>query len=254
MVKFIQAQNIGLAYLEERFSLQIAEDEAFFTEWFENLSEITDLEKQDLDRIKLYFLRLVKHPPLSEETVKLVVLSPLLNLARFYDEPFYMRGEESIEIFAEDEGEIIRGIIDILVIQEQFWLLDQFFMKLHRIRSPLAHASRSTWGDPKTALAPLIKGGTGKTSIKVPLFKGDLGGSRYVQLHIKLVLVIESKRSSFSLLEAIPQALVYMLANPNQDKPTFGLVTNGSDFIFLKLTKENQPKYAISDQFTLLKR
>ncbi len=41
---------------------------------------------------------------------------------------------------------------------------------------------------PKTALAPLNKGGTGKTSIKVPLFKGDLGGSRYVQLHIKLVL------------------------------------------------------------------
>ncbi|QLE47781.1 hypothetical protein FD724_06445 [Nostoc sp. C057] len=69
-------------------------------------------------------------------------------------------------------------------------------MKLHRIRSLLAHASLSTTalrascggGDPKTALAPLNKGGTGKTSIKVPLFKGDLGGSRYVQLHIKLVL------------------------------------------------------------------
>jgi hypothetical protein len=39
----------------------------------------------------------------------------------------------------------------------------------------------------KTALAPLNKGGTGKTSIKVPLKKGDLGGSRYVQLHIKFV-------------------------------------------------------------------
>ena len=189
MVQFIQAQNVGLAYLEEKFSLQLAEDEAFFRELFENLPEITDLEKQDLDRIKLHFLRLVKRPPLSEETVKLVVLSPLLNLAGFYDEPFYMRGEESIRISAEDEGEIIRGRIDVLVIQEQFWLL-----------------------------------------------------------------VIESKRSSFSLLEAVPQALVYMLANPNQDKPTFGLVTNGTDFIFLKLTKKNQPKYAISDQFTLLKR
>jgi hypothetical protein len=189
MVQFIQAQNVGLAYLEEKFSLQLAEDDAFFTEWLESLPEITDLEKQDLDKIKLHFLRLVKRPPLSEETVKLVVLSPLLNLAGFYDEPFYMRGEESIRISAEDEGEIIRGRIDVLVIQEQFWLL-----------------------------------------------------------------VIESKRSSFSLLEGVPQALVYMLANPNQDKPTFGLVTNGSDFIFLKLTKENQPKYDMSDQFTLLKR
>lgn len=189
MVQFLQAQNVGLAYLEEKFSLQLAQDEAFFTEWFENLPEVTDLEKPDLDKIKFHFLRLVKRPPLSEETVKLVVLSLLLNLAGFYDEPFYMRGEQSIEISAEDEGEVIRGRIDFLVIQEQFWLL-----------------------------------------------------------------VIESKRSSFSLLEAVPQALVYMLANPSQDKPTFGLVTNGSDFIFLKITTENQPKYAISDRFTLLKR
>ncbi|MBH8573738.1 restriction endonuclease subunit R [Nostocaceae cyanobacterium CENA369] len=189
MVQFIQAQNVGLAYLEERFNLQLSEDEAFFTEWLEGLPEITDLEKQDLDKVKLHFLRLVKYPPLSEETVKLVVLSPLLNLAGFYDEPFYIRGEQSIEISAEDEGEIIRGRIDILVIQEQLW-----------------------------------------------------------------ILVIESKRSSFSLLETIPQALVYMLANPHQDKPAFGLVTNGSHFIFLKLAKENIPKYALSDEFTLLRR
>ncbi len=189
MVQFIQAQNVGLAYLEEKFSLQLIEDDAFFTECFETLPEITDSEKQELDKVKLHFLRLVKYPPLSEETVKLVVLSPLLNLAGFYDEPFYIKGEQSIEISAEDEEEIIRGRIDVLVIQEQFW-----------------------------------------------------------------VLVIESKRSSFSILEAVPQALAYMLANPSQDKPSFGLVTNGSDFIFLKLTKQNQPRYAISDQFTLLKR
>ncbi|MFN6538415.1 MAG: restriction endonuclease subunit R [Nostoc sp. EkiNYC01] len=189
MVQFIQVQNVGLAYLEERFSLQVAKDEEFFTEWLENLPEITDLEKQDLDKVKLHFLRLFKRPPLSEETVKLVVLSPLLNLAGFYDEPFYIRSEQSIEISAEDEGEIIRGRIDILVIQEQLW-----------------------------------------------------------------ILVIESKRSSFSLLETVAQALVYMLANPSQDKPTFGLVTNGSNFIFVKLTQQNPPKYSLSDEFSLLKR
>ena len=189
MVQVIQAHNVSHADLEARFGLQQTESEDFFTEWFDTLPEITDLEKQDLDRVKLHFLRLVKRLPLSEETVKLVVLSPLLNLAGFYDEPFYIRGEESIEISAEDEGEIIRRRIDVLVIQEQFWLL-----------------------------------------------------------------VIESKRSSFSLLEAVPQALVYMLTNPNQDKPTFGLVTNGSHFIFVKLTKQNIPKYALSDEFTLLKR
>ena len=79
MVQFIQAQNIGIAYLEERFSLEQTDSEAFFPEWWEHLPEISDLEKQYLDRVKFHFLRLVKHPPLSEETVKLVVLSPLLS-------------------------------------------------------------------------------------------------------------------------------------------------------------------------------
>ncbi|MEH2411984.1 restriction endonuclease subunit R [Nostoc sp.] len=189
MVQVIQAHNVSLADLEAKFGLQQAESEDFFTEWFDTLPEIIDIEKQYLDRVKTNFLRLVKHPPILENAVKMIVLSPLLDLAEFYREPFFIATEESLQIALEDEGEIIRGIIDVFVIKEQLWLL-----------------------------------------------------------------VIESKRSNFSLLEAIPQALVYMLANPNQDKPTFGLVTNGSDFIFLKLTKENQPKYAISDQFTLLKR
>ncbi|MDZ7968400.1 MAG: restriction endonuclease subunit R [Nostoc sp. DedSLP03] len=189
MVQVIQAHNISLADLEAKFGLKQAENEDFFTEWFETLPEITDIEKQYLDRVKTNFMRLVKHPPLLESAVKMIVLSPLLDLAGFYQEPFLIATEESIEIALEDEEEIIRGRIDVLVIQEKLWLL-----------------------------------------------------------------VIESKRASFSLLEAIPQALAYMLSNPSQDKPVFGLVINGSDFIFLKLIKENQLKYAMSDQFTLLKR
>ncbi|MFN9399148.1 MAG: restriction endonuclease subunit R [Dolichospermum sp.] len=189
MVQFIQAQNIGIAYLEARFSLEQTDNEAFFPEWLENLPEISDLEKQYLDKVKLHFLRLAKYPPLSEETVKLVVLSPLLSLAGFYDEPFFIRSESSIEIAVENEDEVIRGKIDVLVIQQQLWLL-----------------------------------------------------------------VIESKRTAFSLLEAIPQALTYMLANPHPTKPLFGLVMNGSDFIFIKFSQINQAQYALSDQFTLLKR
>jgi hypothetical protein len=36
MVQFIQAQNIGIAYLEERFSLEQTDSEAFFPEWWEH--------------------------------------------------------------------------------------------------------------------------------------------------------------------------------------------------------------------------
>ncbi|BAZ26678.1 hypothetical protein NIES4073_75860 [Kalymmatonema gypsitolerans NIES-4073] len=189
MVQVIQAQNVSLNYLEERFGLQVAENEEIFTEWFEGLPEITVLEKQYLDRVKTNFLRLVKRPPILEDAVKMVVLSPLLDLAGFYSEPFFIATEESIEIALEDKEEIIRGRIDVLVLQQQLWLL-----------------------------------------------------------------VIESKRASFSLLEAIPQGLGYMLANPNAEKPVFGLVINGEDFQFLKLTKQDTPKYALSDKFTLSRR
>jgi hypothetical protein len=189
MVQSIQAQNISLEYLEERFKLQKANNETFFPEWFDNLPEITDLEQQYLNRVKDNFLRLAIHPPVLEDAVKMVVVSPLLDLAGFYAEPFSFATEESVELTAADAGEVVRGRIDILVIQASFWLL-----------------------------------------------------------------IIESKRLKFSLLESIPQALAYMLANPHTEKPIFGLVTNGSHFIFLKLAKGDQPKYAVSYELSLLRQ
>ncbi|HEY9850109.1 MAG TPA: type I restriction endonuclease [Leptolyngbyaceae cyanobacterium] len=65
------------------------------------------------------------------------------------------------------------------------------------------------------------------------------------------ILVVESKRAKLSLETGIPQALAYMLGNPNPDKPAFGFVTNGSEFRFLKLTREGPPKYATSYLFSL---
>jgi hypothetical protein len=42
-----------------------------------------------------------------------------------------------------------------------------------------------------------------------------------------------------------------MLDNPDPEKPIFGLVTNGSNFIFIKLIKQERLLYALSDEFTL---
>jgi len=65
------------------------------------------------------------------------------------------------------------------------------------------------------------------------------------------ITVIERKRTQYSLEAAIPQALAYMLSNPQPDKPVLGFVTNGGEYRFLKLTKQNRPKYAQSDLFSI---
>ncbi|MDY7023862.1 MAG: restriction endonuclease subunit R [Cyanobacteriota bacterium] len=68
------------------------------------------------------------------------------------------------------------------------------------------------------------------------------------------VLVIEAKKSQYSLDVGIPQALTYMLANPLPQHPAYGFVTNGTDCIFLKLIQQDTPKYAESDVFSLRRR
>jgi Type I restriction enzyme R protein N terminus (HSDR_N) len=65
------------------------------------------------------------------------------------------------------------------------------------------------------------------------------------------ILVIEAKSAQYSLEVGIPQALAYMLGNPESEKPAFGFVTNGNEFKFLKLTKQGTPKYAQSYLFAL---
>ncbi|BAY96000.1 MULTISPECIES: restriction endonuclease subunit R [unclassified Tolypothrix] len=184
MVQTLQAKEITLLDLETSFGLQLLEDEQLFREWQDNLPEITNSEKQQLDRVKASYANLLKYPPLLENTVKMVVLSPLLDLADFYLSPFHIKSEKSVEVFAEDEGVKVKGQIDVLVLFEQL-----------------------------------------------------------------VVVVIESKQAAFSVEVGKAQLLAYMLAVSNSDKPVYGLISNGSSFIFVKLIKQETPKYLLSRLF-----
>jgi len=68
------------------------------------------------------------------------------------------------------------------------------------------------------------------------------------------VTLIEAKNQQFSLVKALPQALFSMLKNPHPEKPTFGLMTNGSHFTFIKLTRQDTPKYGLSEELSLYRR
>ena len=119
----IQASKVTLAYLREKFNLQRTADESFFTEWLTDLPELSDGEKQALDRVKSNYLYLAELRPMMEDIVKMVVVSRLLELAGFFQPPFEIDGEPSIEIFVEDSDDVIKGNIDVLVLHKQLWVI-----------------------------------------------------------------------------------------------------------------------------------
>jgi predicted type IV restriction endonuclease len=65
------------------------------------------------------------------------------------------------------------------------------------------------------------------------------------------VLTIESKRAGFSLIVGIPQVIAYMLAAPTAQKILYGMVTNGRNFVFIKLDRQGTPRYAQSQEFII---
>jgi predicted type IV restriction endonuclease len=187
MVQTIPARDVTLSTLKQQFNLQFTQDSQFFLEWSINYPELNDREKEALNRVKENFLALRENPPLLENSVKMVVLAPLLDLAGFYRPPFHLETEASVSLEMEDEGTIIQGRIDVLVEKNKLWLL-----------------------------------------------------------------VIESKRSDFAVSRAIPQALAYMLGNPQGDRATFGVITNGNEFLFLKAVRQPKTKYTNSRLFSLI--
>ena len=65
------------------------------------------------------------------------------------------------------------------------------------------------------------------------------------------VMIIESKKASFSIEQGLAQILAYMLGSSNQHKINFGMIATGSEFIFVKLAKNNPPVDALSKGFLM---
>jgi hypothetical protein len=170
-----------------RFGLVRIESEQFFPEWKSELPQITEAEKATLDVLRRRYLYHRGEGDLLEGTVMLLVVSPLLALSGFYDPPFRIKAESSVDLVLSDGEEVLRGRIDVLVLQNQLW-----------------------------------------------------------------VMVLESKKTTLSIWSAVPQALAYLMANPQPDKPVFGMVTNGDDVLFIKVKWEaGRPQYDLSRVFAL---
>ncbi len=173
-----------LADAERRFQLSPTEDESFFLEWQTGLPALTATEKSNLVELRQRYLYQRSEGQLLEGTVTLLLASPLLAIAGFYDPPFLVKAEESVDLRLDDGEEILKGRLDVLVIKDRLW-----------------------------------------------------------------VVVLESKKTALSAWAALPQTLAYLMANPQADLPSFGMVTNGDDIFFVKLIQQPQRQYAVSRVF-----
>ncbi len=176
-----------LAEAERRFHLVRSEDETLFPEWQTGLPELSQFEQTALEELRRRYLYQRSEGQLLEGTVTLLLASPLLAIAGFYDPPFRVRAEASVQLTLDDEEEVLQGRIDVLVLLHQFW-----------------------------------------------------------------VVVLESKKTVLSVWSALPQTLAYLMANPHPEQPSFGMVTNGDDVVFVKLIQRSQPHYALSRIFSPL--
>jgi hypothetical protein len=175
--------NLNVAH--HKLGLHPSPDPGFFGEWLEALPELTDVERTLLDRLKQRYFYYAADGAITEGTIDVVLVSPLLELLGLCDPPYKIRGQKLVKIEIESEAEILEGFIDALVVQEQFWLI-----------------------------------------------------------------LIEEKRYGFSVMQALPQTLAYMMGQPVAEVPGFGLITTGEDYLFVKLDQRSRV-YAWSNKFTL---
>ncbi len=120
----------SLEDLEKNFGARRSTDRNFFTEWRTELPSLSDTDLPALDLLRDRFRYQRKMGPVAEGAVNAIVISPLLALAGFYDAPFQLRSEVSVSLNVtietpDDAGEslleTLRGRMDFLVLQNQFW-------------------------------------------------------------------------------------------------------------------------------------
>jgi hypothetical protein len=159
-----------IAEAEQKFGLSRSELKGFFTEWYDQLPEMSSSDRANLEVLWRRYIYHRSSGHLLESTVMLLLVSPLLTITGLYDPPFLLKAEESVLIEIADSEESLQGRIDVLVLRDRIW-----------------------------------------------------------------IIVLESKKTMLSVWSALPQTLAYLMASPNGDRPTFAMLTNGDDVVFVKL-------------------
>ena len=129
MTQNLEASQLSLNDVRRLLKLEEREGDAL-TDFF-SLEPLSELEQQEILKIRTDFRRYLSAGKLSAKLVKFLVLSPLMRLAGFFDIPIVLTMEDSIPIEVEDGDTLIKGRLDILAVNQpdaelaaaQFWIL-----------------------------------------------------------------------------------------------------------------------------------
>ena len=112
--------------VEAQFGLQRSPGPNFFPEWQGSLPELTVSEAQTLERLQQRYLRYLEAGEVSEGTLNLIMLAPLLDGLGLCDPPYSVKGETWVRVQTETEDEsgrlVLEGRIDALTILGRLWL------------------------------------------------------------------------------------------------------------------------------------
>jgi hypothetical protein len=129
MTQNLEASQLSLNDVRHLLKLEEREGDAL-TDFF-SLEPLSELEQQEILKIRTDFRRYLFAGKVSAKLVKFLVLSPLMRLAGFFDIPIVLTMEDSIPIEVEDGDTLIKGRLDVLAVNQpdaelaaaQFWIL-----------------------------------------------------------------------------------------------------------------------------------
>jgi hypothetical protein len=169
------------------------------------------------------------------------------NLRQVLDDPsFFREWQDDLPELSESEMQALDRV------KTEFLYLNKYPMLEDLVKMVILSPLLSLAGFYRPPLRPVLE-----KRVDVPVNDGErtLWGRIDILLLQRQVwvAVIESKQAGFSLKDATAQTLFYMMANPNAEQPTFGLVTNGSHFMFIKLLRSELSQYTFSSEFSLFR-
>ena len=100
-----------------------SQDPDFFTEWQASLPTLTAEQQATLDLLKQRYLYYADSGAITEGTVNLILLAPLLETLGLMDSPYQVRGEKYVRFEIADGDMTLDGLIDALLIDDSLWLI-----------------------------------------------------------------------------------------------------------------------------------